>query len=74
MIFNIAIGEDDNDGNDPDPETEPRAGHNITALLTEAGGDKVKFPNTSGPRVYRRIPAASYARAIAALEKKRGAA
>ena len=75
MIFNIAIGEDDNDGNDPDPETvSQEQAANITALLTEVGGDKVKFLQYFRVGSIDAIPAASYARAIAALEKKRGAA
>lgn len=75
MIFNIAIGEEDNDGNDPDPETVSREQvANIEALLTEVGGDKAKFLKYFRAESIEAIPAASYAKAIAALEKKRGAA
>lgn len=75
MIFNIAIGEEDNDGNDPDPETVSREQvANIEALLTEVSGDKAKFLKYFRAESIEAIPAASYAKAIAALEKKRGAA
>ena len=72
-IFNVAIGEDDDDGNGPGVTlkvNEDQAA-NLEALLTEVGANREKFlayfkaPNVEG------IAAGDYVNAVRQLEKKR---
>jgi hypothetical protein len=72
-IFNIAIGEEDRDGNEP-----PSAGvseeqvANILALITETSSDKAKFLKYLKVSKLEEIPAANYPAVVKLLEAKRG--
>ena len=72
MIFNIAEGEHDDDGNAADTggiSAEQAA--TITALIAEVGADLTKFLGFMGVATITDIPAARYAYAVRALEAKR---
>lgn len=75
MIFNIAIGEDD-DGN---AATNDGATINqdqlseLVALADEVGADKRAFCKYMGVESFAALPAKSYERAKTALNRKRGA-
>lgn len=72
MIFNVAVGEDDDDGNAAGIEyiTEQQAA-DLLALATEAKADLPLFLKFIGATEFKTIPAAKYKKAIAALEAKR---
>jgi hypothetical protein len=74
-IFNVAVGEEDRDGNDPPGESlnnEQIA--NIVALLTESNSDKAKFLKYLKVKSLEEIPAANYSAVIKLLEAKRARA
>jgi hypothetical protein len=74
MIFNVAVSEDDDDGNAAgvEPVTEEQAA-NIEALLTEVGADKALFLQwAADSESIEAIPANWYDSCIRALERKRG--
>jgi len=73
MIFNVAVGESDDDGNAAGvvPVTANEAA-NIEALASEVGADLPRFLKYIGATEIRTIPASKYKAAIAALEAKRG--
>lgn len=74
MIFNVAIGEDDDDGNTAAaPRVSDDQAANINALIEEVGADKAAFLKYMQAESVDRIRADEYSRAIAALEKKRRA-
>lgn len=75
MIFNVAIGEDDTDGNAPADVARVTAEQaaNIEALLTEVGADRKLFLRYMKADSVEGIYARHYANAIAALERKRKA-
>jgi len=70
MIFNVAIGEDDYDGNTAEVITEDQA-MDIEALITEVGANREMFLRYVGAKTIQEIPAASFSRAINALQQKR---
>jgi hypothetical protein len=73
MIFNVAIGEDDTDGNTPaDTITEGQA-MDLEAMADDVGANKPAFLKWLGANSFASIPAAKYRIAVDALEKKRGA-
>ena len=73
MIFNVAIGEDDTDGNMPaDTITEEQA-MDLEALADDVGANKPAFLKFIGAASFAAIPASKYKTAVAALEKKRAA-
>lgn len=80
MIFNVAIGDDDVDGNDPvDPVSEQQA-LDIDTLIKDTKSDLAKFlrylSHRTGSQINTigEIPASQYQNAMAALEKKRESA
>lgn len=42
-IFNIAVGEDDTDGNEPQPRITDQQVADLNALISEVGADKTRF-------------------------------
>lgn len=73
MIFNVAIGEDDTDGNAPVDASRVSAEQaaNIEALLTEVGADRKLFLRYMKSDSVETILARHYGNAIAALQRKR---
>ena len=77
-IFNVAIGEDDNDGNPPKVEviTEKQAA-DLSALIDEVGADRVAFmeyiaqDKFIASQTLEQIPKKSYAGLVKMLERKR---
>lgn len=69
-IFNVAIGEDDRDGNDEPTITETQL-MDLKALAEEVGAQREPFLKYFGITELSQLPAAKYKDAIAALEKKR---
>lgn len=71
-IFNVAVGEEDIDGNRPPAKLiDEKQIANIMALLTEVGTDKQRFLNTIKCAALADIPTASYPMVIGLLEAKR---
>jgi len=71
-IFNVAVGEEDNDGNGHSgPTVSMDQAANIEALLTEVGGDKRRFLAYLKVESISDIPAANYATVIKEIEAKR---
>lgn len=72
MIFNVAIGEDDNDGNKAvEYVTEDQAA-NIDALIDEVKANRHAFLKYMQAEEVSKIRASEYDNAIKALESKRG--
>lgn len=75
-IFNVAVGEEDTDGNQPPPDddmiTEEQA-ETIRALIEETNSDIEKFCQYLKVEAIPRIRLSQFGRVIAMLEKKRGA-
>jgi len=76
-IFNVAVGEDDDDGNGATPGeriTEKQVA-DIEALMSDVGADRARFllylNKWLGIESFDEIPAASYSGVIKALEAKR---
>lgn len=72
MIFNVAIGEDDTDGNDRVEYITDRQALDIQAMAEDIGVDKAAFLKYLGVSHLADLPASEYKNAIAALNKKRG--
>lgn len=71
-IFNVAIGEEDNDGNGERlPRISEKQAADIHALITEIGVDKAKFLKYIRASSIEEIPAQAFKDAVAALERKR---
>lgn len=73
MIFNVAIGEDDNDGNAPisyEPITKSQVA-DLTALIEEVGGNLPVFLKWAQVDSLEEIRASEYKRCVTALEAKR---
>ncbi len=73
MIFNVAVGEDDADGNMPIERITAEQVANLEALITEVGADKHKFLRFIGASKLEDIQAAAYSNAVKMLERKRHA-
>ena len=71
MIFNVAVGEDDKDGNEPTENVSEDQIANIEALLTETGSDKARFLKFLKVKALKDIPAANYSAVVKMIEKKR---
>ena len=72
LIFNVAIGEDDDDGNSATiPRITEEQASDIECLITEVGADRAKFLAYMGAASIDRIQASQYQRAVSALESKR---
>lgn len=71
-IFNVAVGEEDRDGNDPPGDTltnEQVA--NIVALIQETKSDKAKFLTYMKAASLEEIPQTAYSTMVGLLEAKR---
>jgi len=75
-IFNVAVGEDDTDGNTPPPDddqiTEEQAA-TVRGLIEETNSDIEKFCQYLKVEAVPHIRQSQFGRVIAMLEKKRGA-
>lgn len=72
MIFNVAVGEEDTDGNPPaGPTISATQAADLAALIEEVGADKVKFLRYLKVESLDQIHASAYAAAVRALEAKR---
>ena len=71
MIFNLAITEEDNDGNQVKPRITEKQAADLQALTEEVAADVDKFCKYMGVKSISEIPADAYAKAVKALEKKR---
>jgi len=72
MIFNVAIGEDDDDGNQASrPKITEDQAKEIEALMAEVNANEIKFLEYMKVTKVSDILARDYDDAIAALEKKR---
>jgi hypothetical protein len=71
-IFNIAVGEEDTDGNAPVGDTLTKEQiANIVALITETGSDKAKFLAYMKAKTLEEIPQTAYSTMVKLLEAKR---
>lgn len=73
MIFNVAIGEDDVDGNDVQPTIDKDQIVTLEALIEEVGADRPQFLKYMKITELADLPLARYKDAVKALEKKRQA-
>lgn len=76
-IFNVAVGEDDRDGNVPVDDGEPVSEaqrDDLLALIDEAGGTAEVFCKFYKIGSVAELPASMFDRAIAALKRKVGSA
>lgn len=71
MIFNVSIGEDDNDGNDDAEHLGEGQIADLMALAEEVKADRVKFLKYMGVEKLADIQTKDYSRAVKALEAKR---
>ena len=71
MIFNVAIGEDDTDGNAPRELINESQLANLRALAEEVGADLPAFCKYMKVDKIENLPASFYSNAIKALERKR---
>jgi hypothetical protein len=71
MIFNVAVGQDDKDGNEPEPVISEKQVADLEALITEVGADKVKFLRHIKVDSLDQIYARAYASVVKMLEAKR---
>ena len=71
-IFNVAIGEDDVDGNEPTTVITEDQAAGVEALLAETGADRAKFCAFMKVARVEDIRAADLPKALRALEAKRG--
>jgi hypothetical protein len=70
-IFNVAIGEDDNDGNEAVECVSEEQIANLKALLTEVNADEAKFMKWAKVRSLAEIPAENYTACVKAIEARR---
>ena len=70
MIFNVAIGEDDTDGNTAETISAAQVA-DLEALISEVGADRAMFLRFCKAESLSQIPASKYRQAVAALERKR---
>lgn len=71
MIFNVAIGEGDNDGNAPKPVITEKQVADLNALAEEVGADLPAFLKYMRVDKIENLPASMLSNAIKALERKR---
>lgn len=73
LIFNVAIGEQDDDGNGgSDGPISPQQKDEVIRLIKETGADTVRFLAYIGAATVDDIPANRFSAAIAALNQKKG--
>lgn len=70
-IFNVAIGEDDNDGNETVETVSEEQIANLEALLTEVSANKASFLKWAKVASLGQIPAKNYEACVKAIEAKR---
>lgn len=70
-IFNIAIGEDDTDGNDPTERISEKQVADLEALIEEVAADRAKFLRYIKVDSLEQIPAKNYQAVVQLLEAKR---
>jgi hypothetical protein len=72
MIFNVAIGEDDKDGNQPKGETiNEKQAADLLALIEEVKADKAKFLKWAGVETIEEITTKLYPTCVKQLQAKR---
>ena len=71
MIFNVAVGEDDNDGNEAIEFITENQAADILALIKEVGAEKSRFLNWCKSPSIDEIAVGKYARCIKRLEGMR---
>lgn len=71
MIFNVAIGEDDTDGNVPEMRITAEQEADINALIDEVKADKGAYLRYLKIDSLAQLQASAYSYAVAALEAKR---
>ena len=72
LIFNVAVGEDDDDGNAATlPRITEEQAANIRALIKEVGANEINFLKYMKAESIEHIQAACYDDAVKALERKR---
>lgn len=71
LIFNVAIGEDDTDGNMPRETITEEQAMDLEALADEVGAKKPALLSWVGVDSFAKIPERHYERVRAELEKKR---
>lgn len=72
MIFNVAIGDDDNDGNQPVETISDEQAANLESLITEVNADRSAFLTYCRVDQLDSLPADMYKTVVKALERKRG--
>lgn len=70
-IFNVAIGEDDNDGNESSATITEKQAADLQALAEEVNANREAFMNYFGIQRLAEMPTSKYAEAIKMLQKKR---
>jgi hypothetical protein len=70
-IFNVAIGEEDTDGNAPEERLSDEQVANIQALMEEVQADRAKFFQYLKVKSLAEIPAKNYSYVVKLLEGKR---
>lgn len=70
-VFNVAVGEDDQDGNDPVKTLSDEQVANIEALLTEVNADKAAFLRWAKVASLDQILAKNYKAVVKQIEAKR---
>ncbi len=70
-IFNVAVGEDDRDGNGDEPTVSEEQIANLKALLTEVNADEAKFLKWAKVKGLDEIPAKNYDACVKAIEARR---
>jgi hypothetical protein len=71
MIFNVAVGEDDKDGNEAVSTLSDEQVANIEALLTETGSNRAAFLTYMKVKSLSDIPSANYSAVVKIIEAKR---
>lgn len=74
MIFNVAIGEDDTDGNEPVELVDEKQVADLKALATEVSANMFLFLKHLKIKALSELPAARYDEAVNELKRKRGQA
>lgn len=71
MIFNVAVGEEDKDGNVPKQSISPEQAEQIKNAIVDADADISRFCRFFKVEKIEDLPAASFGKAMEALEKKK---
>jgi hypothetical protein len=71
MIFNVSVGEDDKDGNEPTEGITESQVADLEALISETSSDRTKFLKYLKVKSLADIPAANYSTVVKLLEAKR---